>query len=62
MPQRKRVSLGYIRILIFAGCIKISQWVTLANPSAGDWVSDRLGVTASYQRAHRWLLQPGSPN
>ena len=49
------LTLGYIKYFWFLGCIRISMWVTRASPSAGDWLADRLGVTAAYQRSRRWL-------
>jgi hypothetical protein len=55
--MQSRVTLGLIRTYYFLGCIRISQWVTRLNPLAGDWVADRMGVTAAYQRAHGCLDQ-----
>jgi hypothetical protein len=52
-----RLSLGYIRIFLFPGCIKISHWVTRYYLAGGDWVADRLGVTAA--QADRELRRPG---
>jgi len=57
MRLQLRLSRGYIRVFLFLGCIRISQWVTRVNPVVGDWVADRLGVTAAYQRAHRAVLE-----
>lgn len=56
-----RVTLRLIRTFYFLGCIRVAQWVTRLHPVTGDWVAYRLGVTAAYQRAHRWVRELPRP-
>jgi hypothetical protein len=50
-----RLSVGYIKCFYFLGCIKLSMWAWRRNRVVGAWLSDRLGVTAAYQRGRAAL-------
>jgi hypothetical protein len=60
MRENLRLCLGLIKTFSFAGCIKLSVFVHRVSPVAGDWLADLLGVTAAFQRGHRWLVESDS--
>jgi hypothetical protein len=62
MRSTVRLSVGIIRSFIFLCGIRIAMTCHHISPALGGFLADRFGITASLQRARRWLPQPGRPN
>jgi hypothetical protein len=62
MHSKLRLTLGIIRGFIFLGGIRFAMTCHRVSPRFGDFLADRFGITASYQRARLWLPQAGKAN
>jgi hypothetical protein len=53
MGSNINLSVKYIRVFLFLLLLKTSMWTTRIYAPLGDWMADRFGITASYQRGIR---------